>query len=185
MHAGLYDIHIEMKHIPLLPWEPPPVACHQLCATDIMTRKIQCFRRLQKVGSCSDGKCVWLAAMLCHDGCLMLQGKVVLTAAHSRLVMSTPCWPTASTTPSLSSHGKHRSCLGFAPMSNLGARPNASEEGLATFEGQILRSKLVVLLKHKAFGPKIDNRVDAKELVGPVTLRRSRQGVDAFFRHPS
>eukprot|EP00045_Choanoeca_perplexa_P012758 m.141394 g.141394 ORF g.141394 m.141394 type:complete len:102 (+) comp16125_c0_seq26:1871-2176(+) len=47
-NEGLYDIHIEMKHIPLLPWEPPPVACHQLCATDIMTRKIQCFRRLQK-----------------------------------------------------------------------------------------------------------------------------------------
>ena len=36
---------------------------------------------------------------------------------------------------------------------------------LATFEGQILRSKLVVLLLKKAFGPLVDGQVNAKELV--------------------
>lgn len=49
MTSGLYDIHIEIKHIPLLPWEAPAVARHALTATDLMTRRIQCVRMVNKV----------------------------------------------------------------------------------------------------------------------------------------
>ncbi|EGD74244.1 H(+)/Cl(-) exchange transporter 7 [Salpingoeca rosetta] len=49
-NEGLYDIHIELKHIPLLPWAPPPVASHRLQAQDFMSRDIQCVRMLNRVG---------------------------------------------------------------------------------------------------------------------------------------
>eukprot|EP00043_Microstomoeca_roanoka_P025293 m.8203 g.8203 ORF g.8203 m.8203 type:complete len:863 (-) comp5395_c0_seq1:405-2993(-) len=49
-NEGLYDIHIEIKHIPLLPWAPPPIAGHRLRAQDFMSREIQCVRILNRVG---------------------------------------------------------------------------------------------------------------------------------------
>eukprot|EP00730_Choanoeca_flexa_P001061 TRINITY_DN10465_c0_g1_i2.p1 TRINITY_DN10465_c0_g1~~TRINITY_DN10465_c0_g1_i2.p1 ORF type:complete len:815 (+),score=173.41 TRINITY_DN10465_c0_g1_i2:23-2446(+) len=124
-NEGLYDIHIEMKHIPLLPWEPPPVACHNLCATDIMTRKIQCLRRQQQVGDVYD----------------------MLTKSRHN------AFPVISWS-------------------------NKGEHGLATFEGQILRSKLVVLLKHRAFGPRKGKKVVAKTLTPDVIQ-------DSYPRWPS
>ena len=49
-NEGLYDIHIELKHIPLLPWAPPPVAGQRLRAQDFMSYDIHCVRVLNTVG---------------------------------------------------------------------------------------------------------------------------------------
>eukprot|EP01147_Barroeca_monosierra_P009160 gene9160-1452_t len=48
-NEGLYDIHIHIKHIPILPWAPPPVASHLLRAQDFMSREVQCLRLLNRV----------------------------------------------------------------------------------------------------------------------------------------
>lgn len=49
-NEGLYDIHIELKHVPLLAWDPPQIAKHILTADDIMSRRIVAFYRVVKVG---------------------------------------------------------------------------------------------------------------------------------------
>lgn len=39
-NEGLYDIHIELKHVPLLGWNPPQVHRHTVIADDIMSHKV-------------------------------------------------------------------------------------------------------------------------------------------------
>eukprot|EP00117_Sycon_ciliatum_P025792 scpid24505/ scgid3987/ H(+)/Cl(-) exchange transporter 7; Chloride channel protein 7 len=48
-NEGLYDIHIELQGVPLLPWEPPP-ECISLTAGDVMTKPVHCVRTVEKVG---------------------------------------------------------------------------------------------------------------------------------------
>jgi len=49
-NEGLYDIHIELKHIPLLAWDPPNKAKHYLTADDLMTRQVVCLYKVANVG---------------------------------------------------------------------------------------------------------------------------------------
>lgn len=49
-NEGLYDIHIELKHVPLLAWDPPTKAKHFLTADDLMSRQVVCLHRVINVG---------------------------------------------------------------------------------------------------------------------------------------
>jgi chloride channel 7 len=47
-NEGLYDIAIEVKHIPLLHWEPPHFM-RKFHASDVMARHVVQFRRVEQV----------------------------------------------------------------------------------------------------------------------------------------
>eukprot|EP00049_Salpingoeca_infusionum_P002964 m.61731 g.61731 ORF g.61731 m.61731 type:complete len:816 (-) comp11878_c0_seq3:424-2871(-) len=53
-NEGLYDIHIELKHIPLLPWDPPAVAANTLSAYDFMSKDLLCIQIITKAGDLYD-----------------------------------------------------------------------------------------------------------------------------------
>jgi hypothetical protein len=80
-NEGLYDIHIELKHVPLLAWDPPTKAKHFLTADDLMSRQVVCLHRVINVGqvrtadvhpSPSDLGGVWL--LTCSYDALSLSG---------------------------------------------------------------------------------------------------------------
>lgn len=53
-NEGLYDIHIELKHIPLLGWNAPSVARYKIQARDIMTKELKTLPLFNKVGDLYD-----------------------------------------------------------------------------------------------------------------------------------
>jgi CBS domain-containing protein len=52
-NEGLYDIHIELRHIPLLEWEPTETM-KQFKARDIMAHHPVCFMEVERVGDIVD-----------------------------------------------------------------------------------------------------------------------------------
>eukprot|EP00051_Salpingoeca_urceolata_P009927 m.120580 g.120580 ORF g.120580 m.120580 type:complete len:797 (-) comp16508_c0_seq1:1550-3940(-) len=102
---GIYDMHIHLKHVPILEWDPPALAKYRLTARDIMTRKIDCVRQLNRVGD------IW------------------------NLLQQTP-----------------HSAFPVLHWDEEPASLQAEDAGLAKFVGTILRTQLVLLLKHRAFG---------------------------------
>ncbi|XP_026751549.2 H(+)/Cl(-) exchange transporter 7 [Galleria mellonella] len=46
---GIYDIHIQLAAIPLLPWEPPPLA-HNVYASEVMSHPVFTLRTVENVG---------------------------------------------------------------------------------------------------------------------------------------
>jgi chloride channel 7 len=40
---GIYDMQIESRHLPLLPWHPPAALKYTLTAKDIMNRSVVCL----------------------------------------------------------------------------------------------------------------------------------------------
>ena len=48
-NEGIYDMHIHVKHIPLLPWEAPDIVRWSLTAADIMTRDVISVRTVNQV----------------------------------------------------------------------------------------------------------------------------------------
>ena len=52
--TGLYDIHIELKHIPLLGWNAPQIARYKIQARDIMTKELKTLPLFNKVGDLYD-----------------------------------------------------------------------------------------------------------------------------------
>eukprot|EP00048_Salpingoeca_helianthica_P006656 m.101278 g.101278 ORF g.101278 m.101278 type:complete len:794 (-) comp14087_c0_seq2:78-2459(-) len=50
-NTGIYDTHIELKHIPLLSWDAPEHARWRLHAADIMTREPVCVETINSVAS--------------------------------------------------------------------------------------------------------------------------------------
>eukprot|EP01095_Lingulamoeba_sp_RSL-Kostka_P002719 TRINITY_DN13635_c0_g1_i1.p1 TRINITY_DN13635_c0_g1~~TRINITY_DN13635_c0_g1_i1.p1 ORF type:complete len:779 (+),score=262.03 TRINITY_DN13635_c0_g1_i1:24-2360(+) len=52
-NEGLYDIHIELREIPLLEWDPP-IAMRKFCAKDIMKNSVKCLSPTSKVSKVVD-----------------------------------------------------------------------------------------------------------------------------------
>ncbi|KAI5651754.1 voltage gated chloride channel domain-containing protein [Phthorimaea operculella] len=48
-NEGIYDIHIQLSAVPLLPWEPPPLA-HNIYASEVMSHPVFTFRTVENVG---------------------------------------------------------------------------------------------------------------------------------------
>ncbi|XP_018398180.1 PREDICTED: H(+)/Cl(-) exchange transporter 7 isoform X2 [Cyphomyrmex costatus] len=48
-NEGIYDIHIQMAGIPLLPWEPPPLS-NNIYATEIMSHPVVTLKTVENVG---------------------------------------------------------------------------------------------------------------------------------------
>lgn len=46
---GIYDIHIQMAGIPLLPWESPPLS-NNIYATEIMSHPVVALKTVENVG---------------------------------------------------------------------------------------------------------------------------------------
>ncbi|XP_059045366.1 H(+)/Cl(-) exchange transporter 7 [Achroia grisella] len=46
---GIYDIHIQLAAVPLLPWEPPPLA-HNVYASEVMSHPVFTLRTVENVG---------------------------------------------------------------------------------------------------------------------------------------
>ena len=45
---GLYDLHIQMMGIPLLPWEPPEMS-YDIMASQVMNKPVVMLRTVEKV----------------------------------------------------------------------------------------------------------------------------------------
>jgi H+/Cl- antiporter ClcA/CBS domain-containing protein len=45
---GIYDLHIEIQGIPLLPWDPPEMS-YSLMASGVMTSPVQCLKTTEKL----------------------------------------------------------------------------------------------------------------------------------------
>lgn len=48
-NESLYDIHIQLNSVPLLPWEAPPMSCN-IYASEVMSTPVIAFRSTEKVG---------------------------------------------------------------------------------------------------------------------------------------
>ncbi|KAJ9582590.1 hypothetical protein L9F63_023078, partial [Diploptera punctata] len=48
-NEGLYDIHIQLSGVPLLPWEPPPLS-YNIYASEIMSHPVFTFNSVEYVG---------------------------------------------------------------------------------------------------------------------------------------
>ena len=49
MFQGIYDIHIQLSGVPLLPWEPPPLS-YNIYASEIMSHPVVTFNTIESVG---------------------------------------------------------------------------------------------------------------------------------------
>ncbi|KAK2180880.1 hypothetical protein NP493_422g00000 [Ridgeia piscesae] len=47
-NPGIYDLHIEIMGIPLLPWKPPDM-CYNVNASDVMSAPVICLRTVEKI----------------------------------------------------------------------------------------------------------------------------------------
>lgn len=52
-NEGLYDIHIQLSSVPILPWEPPPYSYNKY-ASEVMSSPVVCFKCTEKVGKIVD-----------------------------------------------------------------------------------------------------------------------------------
>jgi len=52
-NPGIYDLHIEIMGIPLLPWEPPEMS-HSIKAREIMGKPVVVLRTVEKIRSIID-----------------------------------------------------------------------------------------------------------------------------------
>lgn len=46
---GIYDIHIQLTGVPLLPWEPPPLS-NNIYASEIMSHPVVTLKTTENVG---------------------------------------------------------------------------------------------------------------------------------------
>ncbi|XP_033127190.1 H(+)/Cl(-) exchange transporter 7-like, partial [Anneissia japonica] len=52
-NEGLYDIHIQLQSVPILPWEPPQLTAN-IHASEIMNRPVVTLNSIEKVGRIID-----------------------------------------------------------------------------------------------------------------------------------
>ncbi|CAG7629207.1 unnamed protein product [Allacma fusca] len=52
-NEGIYDTHIQLMGVPLLPWEPPPLS-HNIYATEVMSCPVVTFHMKETVGTIID-----------------------------------------------------------------------------------------------------------------------------------
>lgn len=48
-NEGIYDVHIQLSGVPLLPWEPPPLS-YNIYANEIMSHPVMTFNTIESVG---------------------------------------------------------------------------------------------------------------------------------------
>ena len=48
-NEGFSEAHIELRHLPILPWDPPPIAQFRLHANNIMNTNLVCINPVHKV----------------------------------------------------------------------------------------------------------------------------------------
>lgn len=48
-NEGIYDTHIQLSGVPLLPWEPPPFV-HNIYATEVMSHPVITLKTVENVG---------------------------------------------------------------------------------------------------------------------------------------
>eukprot|EP00912_Choanoflagellata_sp_UC4_P001336 UC4_evm1s823 len=119
-NEGLYDIHIELKHVPILHWDPPASAAYKFEARDVMSTNIICLEEI---------------AQVCHIISVL----------------------------------KHTTNNAFPVVTS---RELGQASGTGRIKGIILRHQLVMLLRHKAFGPRIS---DSTVLGDPIALEDLRR----------
>ncbi|XP_069690875.1 H(+)/Cl(-) exchange transporter 7 [Periplaneta americana] len=52
-NEGIYDIHIQLSGVPLLPWEPPPLS-YNIYASEVMNNPVVTFSTIESVGRIVD-----------------------------------------------------------------------------------------------------------------------------------
>ncbi|PSN34928.1 H(+)/Cl(-) exchange transporter 7 [Blattella germanica] len=52
-NEGIYDIHIQLSGVPLLPWEPPPLS-YNIYASEIMSHPVVTLYSIETVGNIVD-----------------------------------------------------------------------------------------------------------------------------------
>jgi chloride channel 7 len=50
---GIYDIHVQLSGVPLLPWEPPPLS-YNIYASEVMSYPVVTFNTVETVGHIVD-----------------------------------------------------------------------------------------------------------------------------------
>ena len=86
-NKGLYDIHIHIKHVPLLHWEPPIIAQYKVRAEDLMSKQTQTLRKVCNVGDLYD---LLSDKEKNHGGYPVVEGEeefVIGFILHSQLVL--------------------------------------------------------------------------------------------------
>lgn len=85
-NEGLYDIHIHLKHVPLLEWQAPAVAQYKVRAEHIMSKNVRSVSRVLQVGELYD----MLSEATAHGGYPVVEGVegyVIGFILRSQLVM--------------------------------------------------------------------------------------------------
>ena len=82
-NEGFSEAHIELRHLPILPWEPPALAKHRLRATQIMSTRLVCINPIHKV--CRIARAPRLTVQVA-DLVAMLRG-----CSHSAFVVVNTC----------------------------------------------------------------------------------------------
>ncbi|KAK2503438.1 hypothetical protein MC885_013259 [Smutsia gigantea] len=126
---GLYDMHIQLQSVPFLHWEAP-VTSHSLTAREVMSTPVTCLRRREKVGVIVD---VLSCTASNHNGF------PVVECAHDSQVPGG--WAREGGLLAAPAVGCGKPLDGGSPPFLQPAR----------LRGLILRSQLIVLLKHKVF----------------------------------
>ena len=124
-NEGLYDIHIHIKHIPILGWEPPPVVSTTLTASDFMTRRIHCVRPVNRVSD--------IYRMLRNS-----RHNAFPVIGHS--------------VEDIDNDGGGANVNSSARNRTVSTSSISERDTTAVFSGVILRHQLVLLLKHRVYG---------------------------------
>ena len=200
-NEGLYDIHIELKHVPLLAWDPPTKAKHFLTADDLMSRQVVCLYRIVNVGQVRAADllplllawgCV-VPLLLLMRNCLAVSGTGIAGVSIPRML--TPfLWPLCGLSVASFSHSfpqlyymlstiRHQA---FPIIEFEQQRGKGDANTLGTLNGIILRHQLMMILRNRAYGDRIHDtvrarRMDFKEFMYGFTRPSRPPCVPSFF----
>uniref|UniRef100_A0A8K9VAY0 Chloride channel protein n=1 Tax=Oncorhynchus mykiss TaxID=8022 RepID=A0A8K9VAY0_ONCMY len=133
---GLYDIHIKLQSVPFLHLEAPATS-HWLTAREVMGAPVTCFNRIEKVGTIVD---VLSNTSTNHNGFPVIVPLIISEQSMTPPFFIHPCF-----------------------LSSLSLIPSSSPQ-LGKICGLILRSQLIVLLKHKVFVELARSRLTQRKL---------------------
>ncbi|KAI5723524.1 hypothetical protein M8J76_007564 [Diaphorina citri] len=130
---GLYDIHIQLSGIPLLAWDPPPLSSN-ITARIVKSHPVICLRPLETVGNIID-----VLKATSHNGFPIVDVEPMTKHSSDGAEQSS-----AGSTDSHkgdTSHKRDSSHKGDA----------SRKESPGRLVGLILRSQLIILIKHKIY----------------------------------
>ncbi|KAK3090640.1 hypothetical protein FSP39_013333 [Pinctada imbricata] len=151
-NEGIYDMHIHLQGIPLLGWEPEPVMSN-IAAAEVMSHPVTVFRTKESVG-----RIVEILKHEPHNGFPVVEDydPFIEQASGMNLILFGRCRMRIFVIALQSSEG--------------------GAETFGTFQGTILRSQLIVLLKKKAFEEYSDSQMIKRSL----TVRDFREAYPRF-----